>query len=1189
VADGGGLVSLTADGIELVQHAASAFEPGLLQIWVRDRSTGRCFPALGAGSGSRVAMRDGALVVDGGVPPAQGAGGIRWRVTFALHPEHPAWAWHVEVVNDGPEPRAMDVVHAHDVALAAPGALRASELYVSQYLDFTPLDGPTGTALAIRQNQAQAGRHPFCVLAADREVVAWATDALDVHGLAGRSPASAATGPTGDLPARRLQHEHTLAALQVAPEVLGPGEALRVTFAGLLLGDHPAATSAADIRLVAEALDLAAGTVPWADGSPPVEDPPIDSGDVIARRAPSGPYDRGRELHVRALTPDELAARWPGPWRLVERSDGASGAVGTPWADRPDRTDEGALLAFFAGDEHVVTHAKETVVLRPHGTILRTGDRAEPDPEGLTATAWMAGSPLSYLARGHATTGRVLTTVRGYLGLHRAYGLRVFVDVAGDWRLLDLPSAFAMTMDSARWVYALDPAEGGGVIEVRTHLPAGEHRADLRVDVAGVPRRLMVALHLATADDPCPLPVGAGPSAEPVPGGAVVRVPSVTGTGDQVLAVRASGPVTVGGDGPLFDDGAARAGGVVTLVTGPLPGFALTLTVGPDDGATGAAAGDTAAGTASVPAADWWTEVTPIRLAGHPEVEALDASLPWLVRDAFVHFLSPRGLEQYTGGAWGTRDVAQGPLELLLALDRLDDARALVVRIFAAQNRDGSWPQAFGFLPGDEDFRLEPPHGDVVHWPVLALGRYLLASGDAVVLDEPVPWYAGDAVAGDAPATALLDHALRALDRARADLLPGTRLVAYGHGDWNDSLQPADPEMTRSLASAWTVTLHHQALRTLADGLDAAGGPAALAEALRDEAATVAADLHRFLLVDGELAGYVQLGEPGGRGTDDAPAGRVAGELPPTPSAPSALRYLVHPRDVETGLRHGSLQIIHALADDLLDPDQAAHHVALVREHLMGVDGVRLFDRPPGYHGGESRHFQRAETATFVGREIGLMYAHAHLRWCEAMARWGDAEALWLGLRQVLAPAVGTVGTVGSVGAVGTLGTVGTGGTGPDVVPGARRRQGNTYASSSDAAVLDRADFAARYADVLTGATGLEAGWRVYSSGPGVLVRIVTQSMLGVRRRGESVELDPVLAARLDGLTAVVPLAGSRLRLRYRVGERGCGVVGVRVGGRSIEGTRTANPYRAGGVSVRLADLADALQPGGPEVEVELS
>jgi len=68
--------------------------------------------------------------------------------------------------------------------------------------------------------------------------------------------------------------------------------------------------------------------------------------------------------------------------------------------------------------------------------------------------------------------------------------------------------------------------------------------------------------------------------------------------------------------------------------------------------------------------------VTALRVS-HGDVGALAVSLPWLVRDAFVHFLSPRGLEQFTGGAWGTRDVAQGPLELLLALDRQQDARDL--------------------------------------------------------------------------------------------------------------------------------------------------------------------------------------------------------------------------------------------------------------------------------------------------------------------------------------------------------------------------------------------------------------------------------------------------------------------------------------------------------------------------------
>lgn len=1126
VAPGGGLASLTHDDgagpLELLQHAASAYEPGLFQVWVRDRASGRAWPTLGAGSGAAVTATEDGLVAEGG------ADGLRWRVELRLHDARPAWALAVRVTAEGSDAREIDtrevdtrevdtreidIVHTHDLALASPGTVRANELYVSQYLDLTPLEGPTGVALAVRQNQPQAGRHPLAVVAADRAVVGWATDALAVHGLSGRGGGPLLTA--ADLPSRRLQHEHTLAALQVAPARLAPGEELAVTFAGLLIPDHPAATGPDDVALVREALALAAGALRGGSVPETVIDPP--HGGALAGSA----YDRGREVVVRDLSEDELAARWPGPWRLVERADG------------------GAVLSFFAGDEHVVTRAKELAVLRPHGTILRTGDRAEPDPESLTVTAWMAGSPLSYLTRGHATTGRALTTVRGYLGLHRAYGLRLFVEDDAGWRLLDVPSAFSMTLDGARWVYAPPGPGGGDVLEVTTHLPADQHCATLRVDL-GCPRRVLVALHLAGPDDPLPPPAA---RTEATLDGVVVRL---DGPGEaRTLTVGASAPVTLGDDAPLADDGVPRPGaGVVTLVTGPVPALELDLAVSdgsPPDAAPPVPAADAGAG--------WWRGLTGLRVGGPAEADALDASLPWLVRDAVVHHLAPRGLEQYTGGAWGTRDVTQGPLELLLALDRLPDARALVLRVLAAQNRDGSWPQAFGFLPGDAGFRHEPPHGDVVHWPVLALGRYLLASGDAAVLREPVPWWSPDGPTAPAP---VLDHALAALDQARAGLLPGTRLVAYGHGDWNDSLQPADPAMAATMTSAWTVTLHHQALSTLADGLAAvdAGAHRELVAALRAEADAVAADLRRYLLVDGELAGYAQLAAPDGPG-----------------DAPRVVRHLVHPRDTETGLRRGSLQAIHALVGGLLDPDEAAHHAGLVREHLTGVDGVRLFDAPPRYHGGTTRHFQRAETATFVGREIGLMYVHAHLRWLEAMALLGEAEALWHGLRQVLPVTAGTA---------------------PGLVPGARRRQANTYASSSDAAVADRAEFAARYADVLTGATGLEAGWRIYSSGPGVLVRVVAQGLLGVRRRGGAVEIDPVLPARLDGLTAAVPLAGGLLRLRYRVGGGGAGVAALRLDGRPPRAGELHNPYRPAGVVVPLADLAAALAPDGPPLEVEV-
>ena len=1133
VVDGGAPASLGTDRLELVQHAASAFEAGLLQLWVRDRGSGGSWPVLGAGSGSRAALEGGALVVRGGA--ADHDGGLTWQATLTLAGDRPAWAWHLEVLNEGPAPRDIDLVHGHDVALGAPGALRTNEYYVSQYLDVTPLHGDGfGTALAVRQNLPQAGLHPWCVLAATSPVVAWATDALDVHGLAARA-ARPPVGLAGDLPSRRRQHEHTMVTLQTGRVHLGPGERVRTSFAGLLVDDHPAATSDDDLPRVAQALAFALSAVPWSPaGSTPTPSPVTTPPDL----APAGAYDRGRELAVRPLTEDELRDRWPEPWRAVERDE------------------DGALLSFFTADDaHVVTMAKERVVLRPHGTILRTGDRAAPDPASLTTTAWMTGSPLSYLTRGHASSDPVLTTVRGYLGLHRAYGLRVFVEAGGAWRLLDLPSAFAMTPDSARWVYAVpdNGTEPAGVVEVSTVAPPQDHRIDLRVRVStGAPRRLMLVLHMTTDADP--LPAVDGTATDPVrveqtADGIVVR-PVRPGRDDgPALSLRTAHSVRVADDAQLFDDGRHRSPSAVTLLTTTTSDFAveLRLASGADDEAPSAAPGRRAQPAPQVPGAGaaWWPDVTALRVADGPDIDPLAVSLPWLVRDAFVHFLSPRGLEQYTGGAWGTRDVAQGPLELLLALDRQQDARDLLLTIFAAQEPDGAWPQAFGFLPGHEHFRMGPPHGDVVHWPVLALGRYLQASGDASLLEEPVDWYTPAGEPAE-PASTLLAHLERALDLARAGVLPGTRLVAYGHGDWNDSLQPADPAMARTLTSAWTVTLHHQALSTLVDGLAALGGHQDLTAALLAEAAEVAADLQRYLVVDGELAGYAQLDPPDERG-----------EV-------TVRRLLVHPRDGETGLSHGSLQMIHALGSSLFDPTQAAHHVDLVREHLMGVDGVRLFDRPPAYHGGPMRHFQRAETATFVGREIGLMYVHAHLRWCEAMAHWGDAEALWLGITQVLPPA-----------------TI-------QVVPGARRRQANTYPSSSDAVVLDRADFARRYADVLTGQTTLDGGWRIYSSGPGVLVRVVAQSLLGVRRRGSTVLIDPVLPTRLDGLTVEVPLAGGLLRVRYRVGPRGHGPTDLRLAGRVLTSTRIQNPYRPGGLAVDLAELTESLDPGGPELEVQL-
>ena len=508
--------------------------------------------------------------------------------------------------------------------------------------------------------------------------------------------------------------------------------------------------------------------------------------------------------------------------------------------------------------------------------------------------------------------------------------------------------------------------------------------------------------------------------------------------------------------------------------------------------------------------------------------------LPWFTQNALVHYLSPRGLEQFSGGAWGTRDVCQGPVGLLTALGRDEEQREVLLSVLRNQNVRGDWPQAFDFLPPLAESGQQDAHGDVLYWPVLAVGDYLRATGDASLLSEALPFVGDDGLTSPA---SVEEHLRRALDRIAEVRVPGTALPAYGHGDWNDSLQPADPHLAAHLVSTWTTVLLVTALRSLADGLDACDAGGDLVARAREAADAAHTAIQDDLLVDGVLPGYVLMHDDG-------------------PSEP-----LVHPRDTRTGLTHGVLPWIHAISADLLTPTQARHHLDLIDEHLLGPDGARLFDRPVAYRGGPMSVFQRAEASTFWGREIGLMYMHAHLRYAEALARFGDGKRLFAALCQ--ANPIGVT----------------------ERVPRARLRQSTTYYSSSDGAFDDRLDASERYAALMAGEVDLEGGWRVYSSGPGLFLRLLTETFLGVRARTDRVELDPVLDPGLDGLVVRMPLGDRRVRVTYRVGDTGVGVCRVTASGVEVATTALTNPYRTPGVSVARADLVSGT--GDLELVVE--
>lgn len=1053
-------------------------------------------PLLGPHSPTRVQLRD-----TGNRWIGKGSWHeIRYAITLTLSETAAVWFWQVSLENLGEAEQEIDLIYTQDIALSPYGTVRLNEYYVSQYVDHTPLaHGTRGWVVASRQNLAADGHNPWCVIGSLRRGEAFATDAMQVHGLANRTGAAPPAMIAG-LPSQRLQHEHSMVAIQDERLRLQPRATAALGFFGLLKIDHKAATSTQDLAHVEEALALPEAALGQVDTA-------IESGDnetvSTATLFSSAPLFAAQDL-----SDADLRALFSGARRHEEFDS------------------QGKLLSFFHGvDRHVVLREKELLVQRPHGHLLRTGRRAIPDEAALTSTTWMAGVFHSMLTQGHVSFNRLLSTVHSYIGLFRSHGQRVFIDSGSGWQLLDTPSAFEMSPTACRWIYR----HAQGLVEVRSEASSDPHEMLLAIEVrSGAAVRCLVSHHVALNGDD-------GSGAEEVrwshDDAGITLMPAADSElglrfpegSFHIAAMTGTTFAHVGGDELLFLDGQSRRQPYLCIVTAPgtsiglrMRGHLISAALDrPDDEHVF----DEATATAL-------RIVPPVASPLANAVTQLADIMPWYAHNALIHYLAPRGLEQYSGGGWGTRDVTQGPVEMLLALGFTAPVRDLLLRVMAAQSPDGDWPQWFMFFERERDIRAADSHGDIVFWPVLAVSQYLIASGDADLLNERVPFFTEEV--GNAEHATVWQHIQRAFSVVEQRTIKGTALAAYGHGDWNDSLQPADPAMREQMCSAWTVTLHHQTLVTLAQALrkiDRVEDAARLENIARD----VQRDFQRLLLIDGVLTGYALFADE------------------------NDVRYLLHPRDPTSGVRYSALAMIHAILEGMFTPAQAREHLQLIEKHLSGPDGVRLFDQPMPYHGGPQRFFQRAESATFFGREIGLMYMHAHLRYAQALAHVGDADAFFHALCQANPIGIRAI------------------------VPSASLRQANCYYSSSDAAFTDRYQASAGYDAVARGTIALDGGWRVYSSGAGIALGLIIRRFLGLSREFDVLSIDPVMPAVLNGLQVQTKLSGHAIDVIYEVQGAGCGVTAIRINGESLPFTREFNPYRQGAARVSTEALTQHL------------
>ncbi|HEY5435133.1 MAG TPA: glycosyl hydrolase family 65 protein [Candidatus Limnocylindrales bacterium] len=1117
--ENGAVFAIRHGDILVNQVLGSPVEGGLGNVYLRRRTRGGAtfVPLLGPAFPSRFRADADGATWEGSID------NLDYKCTLRLDPTALTWFWTVEVTNRTGKRLSLDAVLAQDLGLAREDVVRSSEAYTSQYIDHTVLRAAgLGVLACSRQNMPQDGAVPWIMHGCLDGAAGFLTDAVQLYGLEYRASNVPVALGRRNMPNRVYQFELALPTIQSRSVSLREGATARFTFFATYEPDHPTVTGPADVARALRA-GMTFGNL----------DPLMQGVELRPRQRPAGIFDAPVMFESRDLDSDELERRFGADWRHVERR-------------------EGELLSFFHGyQQHVVLRAKERVSERPTGLIMRSGRDLIPSDDMLSATAWMFGVFASQVTIGNTSFNKLLSVARHPLNVLKSSGQRIFVRTRRGYELLGVPSAFEMGPSSARWIYAGDEltldirvttsldapvcrltidVERGGPIEllITSNVVLGRNEFDapgtVEVDIANARVQLRAA-----ADSPLRL-----------------RYPETT------FFITCADPDAIdaiGRDELLYTDGIRRDGEFVVVRTKPVTHVSLAMTGSILDAGAAerlatrhAREADPDEDPERTATAFWSALARGAMLGGAKgrhadDVARLNDVIRWYVHDAMIHYLTPRGLEQYSGGAWGLRDVCQGPAELLVATGNTAPLGDVIKLVYEHQyRRSGDWPQWFMF-DRFRDVQAPGSHADIIHWPIKALCDYVEATGDLTILDERVAFTDDDTLGVTDETESILAHTERQIARIEQDCIPGTALPVFAGGDWEDTLQPADRTAARHLVSPWTVALAYQTLGRYRIVCDRAGA-VATAERLAGLCDRLRADFERYLVPDGVVAGFAHFASDG-------------------------IEYLLHPRDRLTGVTYRLIPMTRGIISGLFTPEQAARHADLIERHLLFPDGVRLQNRPTEYSGGTSRIFLRAETAANFGREVGLQYVHAHIRYIEAMAVLGRPEAAFHGLLAVCPILL------------------------ERDVPSALPRQSNAYFSSSDAAFTDRRQASRRFGWIRSGRVGLRGGWRVYSSGPGIYVNQLISNVLGLRAHYDDLVFDPVLPPDADGLTFDFEYQGRRVRYLFHVTGAGPSPREVLVNGRPLPAGRySANPYRAGGFLVAKAVFAEALDHEDNLVEI---
>lgn len=1065
----GDLYEIQSHGVMINQLNGNALDGSLNQIYLRLREAGELsfIPLIGSNADSAFAYSDKQLTWTGTYQS------INYQVDFQLAQD--CWFWRVQLSGSG----EAELVYGQDLGNAAKGAVQSNEAYVSQYIDHHVSHDKDRIVLSSRQNQPQNGQFPLVEQGSFQALKGFSTDGYQFFGRSYKETNQPAALSQETLANEVYQYEFAYTALQTQWLTVSETPTEIVFYAAVKANQ---ATAVNEPQFALETLKETYQALSF------------DS--LQATAQPRKNF--GQPLTGLTFTTEEINERFP-QQEAVESVDEQ-------------------LYSFFTPDyHHVVLKEKEGQMERSHGHILMSGQDLIVDQPILSTTVYMTGMFNSQIVLGNTNMNKLLSNSRNSLNLFKRSGQRIYLKDGDQWRILTMPSAFEMGLNSATWYYKT----ADDVIQVTTFTKAnGRTIATTITSEQGRAYTWAITNQFVMGID------------EAVPTATISQdqqLLTIKGTADSPIAetypeltyyLHAAQPFELT-DETIFNVAADDSATVLTFAEQATVSFVIqgTLTGEPFVSETLDRQQEDTAYTAFV---DDLLNQFELKHS-QADVASFNHLARWYTHNMLVHYLSPHGLEQYGGAAWGTRDVSQGPTEYFLALNRPEMVASIIEHLFENQFADdGNWPQWFMFDRYEKQ-KADESHGDVIVWPMKVVSDYLEKTKDFAILEKELPYTDRATFLKTKTKASLFDHLKKEVAYIEANFLEGTYLSCYGDGDWDDTLQPNNSKLKKQMASSWTVALTYEVLKKLASQLQSVDPE--YAKHLTELSAGIKHDFEKYMLADGTLPGFVYM--------EDS----------------EHVELMVHPTDKKTGIQYRLLPMQQSMIGELLSPEQADHHVAIIKEHLQFPDGVRLMNRPATYAGGVSTNFKRAEQAANFGREIGLQYVHAHIRFTEAMAKLGREEETW--------QALGVINPIQIA----------------QRVENAEIRQANAYFSSSDGDFKTRVEAQENFGKLKEATVGVKGGWRIYSSGPGIYMNQLISNVLGIRTFVDHVELDPVLPAELAGLTLTYRLFDRPVEIVYHSAS----TPKVLINGEEMSTEFAENRYRQGAFVLKKAALCAQL------------